>query len=48
MPDLDTGVVDLCRRNPRKRKSKTRPFRYMTSMPPSASLRGTQDKLQTS
>src|SRR5262245_51061042 len=36
MPDLDTGVVDLCRRNPRKRKSKTRPFRYMTSMPPNA------------
>ena len=31
MPDLDTGVIDLCRRTPRKRKSKTRPFRYMTS-----------------
>ena len=27
MPDLDTAVVDLCRRNPRKRKSKTRPRR---------------------
>src|SRR5262249_18518473 len=33
MPDLDTGVIDLCRRTPRKRKSKTRPFHHMTSMP---------------
>src|SRR5215472_1930560 len=34
MSDLDTGVIDLCRRTPRKRKSKTRPFHHMTSMPP--------------
>ena len=47
MPDLDTGVIDLCRRTPRKWKSKTRPFRHMTSMAPNTVLRRTQDKRQT-
>ena len=47
MPDLDTGVIDLCRHTPRKWKSKTRPFRHMTSMAPSTVPRRTQDKRQT-
>src|SRR5262249_38230043 len=47
MPDLDTGVIDLCRRTPRKWKSKTRPFRHMTSMAPNTVPRRTQDKRQT-
>src|SRR5262249_62281584 len=47
MPDLDTGVIDLCRRTPRKWKSKTRTFRHMTSMAPNTVPRRTQDKRQT-
>jgi len=47
MPDLDTGVIDLCRRTRRKWKSTTRPFRHMTSMPPNRVPRRTQDKRQT-
>jgi hypothetical protein len=47
MPDLDTGVVDLCRHTPRKWKSKMQPLRHTTSMPPNAALRRTQDKRQT-
>src|SRR5215831_9986225 len=47
MPDLDTGVIDLCRRTPRKWKSKTRPFRHMTSISPNTVPRRTQDKRQT-
>src|SRR5215467_14663028 len=47
MPDLDTGVIDLCRHTPRKRKSKTRPLHHMTSMPPNRVPRRTQDKRQT-
>jgi hypothetical protein len=47
MPDLDTGVVDLCRHTPRKWKSKMQPFRHTTSMPPNTALRRTQDKWQT-
>jgi hypothetical protein len=47
MPDLDTGVVDLCRRTLRKWKSKMRPFRHTTSKPPNTTLRRTQDKRQT-
>src|SRR6516165_7683726 len=43
VPDLDTGVIDLCRRTPRKWKSTTRPFRHMTSMPPNTVPRRTQD-----
>jgi hypothetical protein len=43
MPDLDTRVVDLCRRTPRKWKSKMRPFRHMTSMPLNTALRRTHD-----
>ena len=46
--DLDTGAIDLCRRTPRKWKSKTQPFRHMTSMPLNTALRRTQDKRQTS
>src|SRR6516162_10049164 len=45
--DLDTGVIGLCRRTPRKWKSKTRPFRHMTSMAPNTVPRRTQDKRQT-
>jgi len=44
MPDSDIEVTDLYRRTPRKRKSKTRPFRHMTSMPPKTAPRRTQDK----
>src|SRR5262245_5342123 len=44
MPDPDIEVTDLYRRTPRKRKSKTRPFRHMTSMPPKTAPRRTQDK----
>jgi hypothetical protein len=47
MPNLDIGVIDLCRRTPRKWKSKTRPFRHMTSMPLDAVPRRIQDKRQT-
>ena len=47
MPDSDIEVTDLYRRTPRKRKSKTRPFRHMTSMAPNTVLRRTQDKRQT-
>ena len=47
MPDLDTGVVGLCRRTPRKWKSKMSPFRHMTSMPRNTALHRTQDKRQT-
>jgi len=47
MPDLDTGAIGLYRRTPRKRKSKTRPFRHMTNMSPNTVPRRTQDKQQT-
>src|SRR5262245_45027923 len=47
MPDLDTRVIDLCRRTPRKRKSKTRSLHHMTSMSPNRVPRRTQDKRQT-
>ena len=47
MTDLDTRVIDLCRRTPRKRKSKTRSLHHMTSMSPNRVPRRTQDKRQT-